>query len=222
MRIPFLSIFIASPFDGLKEHADKVKECAWSFQEAIECHISDKCTRFEEIRKEIIRMEQEADAVKRRIRGHLPKGTLLAVDKFELFRYLGEQDNVIDSLEDALDWISYRKDPGIPEALEKDFLLFVDSVIAPVEELSRMVTAAREYFGSYSERQRVAVKDIIKTLREQERSADKHEARIREKVMNMPIDPVTVFQMVRLAETIGAIADHAQNAGDMMRAMIAK
>jgi hypothetical protein len=28
--------------------------------------------------------------------------------------------------------------------------------------------------------------------------------------------------MVRLAEIIGSIADHAENAGDMMRAMIAR
>ena len=36
------------------------------------------------------------------------------------------------------------------------------------------------------------------------------------------IDPVTVFHMIRLAETIGSIADHAENAGDMMRAMMAR
>ena len=222
MRIPFLSIFVTSPFDGLLEHAEKVKECAWSFQQAIECHLSDRCERFEEFRQETIKIEREADAVKRRIRGHLPKGTLLQVDKFELFRYLGEQDQVVDALEDALDWISFREDPGIPKELEKDFLLFVDAVIEPIDELSRMVDAAREYFKTYSENQRAMVKDIIKSLHRHERMADKHEAAIKQKAMNMPIDPVTVLQMVRLAEYIGNIADHAQNAGDMMRAMIAK
>jgi predicted phosphate transport protein (TIGR00153 family) len=222
MRIPFLSIFVTSPFDGLLEHAEKVKECAWSFQQAIECHFADRCIRFDDFRKEIIKIEQEADAVKRRIRGHLPKGTLLQVDKFELFRYLGEQDNVVDAVEDALDWISFRKQPGIPRELEKDFMLFVDAVIDPIEELSRMVKAAREYFRTYSEKQRTVVKDIIKSLRRHERKADRHEAAIKEKIMNMQIDPVTVFQVVRLAEVIGEIADHAQNAGDMMRAMVAK
>ena len=43
-----------------------------------------------------------------------------------------------------------------------------------------------------------------------------------EKVLNMQIDPVTVFHMIRLAETIGSIADHSENAGDMMRAMLAR
>ena len=36
MRIPILSMFVTSPFKGLQEHAEKVKECAWVFQQAIE------------------------------------------------------------------------------------------------------------------------------------------------------------------------------------------
>ena len=222
MRMPFLSMFMTSPFDGLQEHAEKVKECAWTFQQAVECHMSTRCQRFEELRSEIIRIEHEADAIKRRIRGHLPKGTLLPVDKFTIFRYLREQDAVLDAVEDALDWISYRDDPGIPEQLHKDFRLLVDAVVDPIDELSRMVVEARKYFKNYSEEQRVVVKEIIRALRQQEHNADKFEDIIKEKALNMKIDPVTVFHMVRLAETIGSIADHAENAGDMMRAMVAR
>ena len=210
MRIPFLSMFMTSPFIGLQEHAEKVKECAWTFQQAIECHVSKECVRFEEFRQEVHRLEHEADAVKRRIRGHLPKGTLMPVDKFQLFRYLREQDRVLDAVEATLDWISYRSEPGIPEELQKDFFLLVDAVIEPIEELSRMVSEARKYFSNFSEKQRVVVKD------------DVLEDQINQKVFNSTLDPVTVFHMVRLAETVGSIADHAENAGDMMRAMVAR
>ena len=64
-------------------------------------------------------------------------------------------------------------------------MLFIDAVIDPIEELSRMVKAAREYFRTYSEKQRSVVKDIIKSLRRHERKADRHEAAIKERVMNM-------------------------------------
>jgi uncharacterized protein len=222
MRIPFLSMFMTSPFVGLQEHAEKVKECAWTFQQAIECHTSKGCVRFEEFRQEVHRLEHDADAVKRRIRGHLPKGTLLPVDKFQLFRYLREQDRVLDSVEESLDWISYRSEPGIPEELQKDFFLLVDAVVEPIEELSRMVSEARKYFRNFSEKQRVAVKDIIRNLRRQEHEADVLEDQINKKVFNSTLDPVTVFHVVRLAETVGSIADHAENAGDMMRAMVAR
>lgn len=222
MRIPFISLFITSPFDALQEHAEKVKECTWAFQQAIECHTSKNCKTFENYRQEIIKLESEADAIKRRLRGHLPKGTLMPVDKFQLFRYLREQDQVLDAVEDALDWISYRSEPGIPKELEKDFFLLVDANIEPIEELSRMVAEARKYFKSFSEKQRKIVKDIIHNLRQKEHEADKIEDKIKEKIFNLKTDPVTVFHMVRLAETIGSIADHAENAGDMMRAMLSR
>ncbi len=222
MRIPFISLFMTSPFEGLQEHAEKVKECAWAFQQAIECHITDQCENFEEFRREVDRLESEADSIKRRIRGHLPKGTLMPVDKFQLFRYLREQDKVLDAVEESLDWLSYRSEPGIPEDLEKDFFLLVDAVMDPVEEMCRLVVEARKYFKNYSEKQRKLVKEIIHTLRRQEHDADKVEDAIKEKVLNMQTDAVTVFHMIRLAEIIGSIADHAENAGDMVRAMVAR
>ena len=222
MRIPFISMFTTSPFDGLQEHAEKVKECAWVFQRAIECIIEDRCEDFEHFRKDISKLESEADAIKRRIRGHLPKGTLLPVDKFEVFRYLGEQDKVLDVVEEGLDWLSFRAAAGIPEKLEKDFMLLVASVMDPIEELSKMVAEARKYFSNFSEDQRVVVKDIIRNLRAYEHEADKLEDAAKEKIFNAIEDPVAVFHLIRLTEIIGSIADHAENAGDMMRAMIAK
>jgi len=222
MRIPFISMFVTSPFDGVQEHAEKVKECAWVFQRAIECIIEDRCEDFEQFRKDIDKLESEADAVKRRVRGHLPKGTLLAVDKFQLFRYLREQDKVIDAVEEGLDWLSFRAAAGIPEVLEKDFMILVEAVTDPIEELSKMVAEARKYFSNFSEDQRIVVKDMIRTLRQHEHEADKLEDTVKEKIFNAIEDPVSVFHLIRLTEIIGSIADHAENAGDMMRAMIAK
>jgi len=222
MRIPFLSMFMTSPFDGLEEHAGKVKDCALTFKKAIECHLADDHEQYATLQSEVERLESEADAVKRRIRGHLPKGTLMPVDKFQLFRYLREQDAVIDAVEDILEWISFREEPGIPKEFSKDFLAFVEAVLSPIDELSEMVREARKYFQNYNEDQREKVKEIIVKLREQEQKADRHERNIKRKVLNMEIDPITVMHMIRLAEYIGSIADHAENAGDMMRAMIAK
>ncbi len=220
MHIPFISFFVSFPFDAFREHMEKVKECTWAFQQAIEYHFSDKYKAFEELRREVIELENEADSIKRHIRGCLPKGTLLTVDKFKLFGYLREQDRVLDAVEDALDWISYRPKPGIPKELKKDFYCFVDTVIDPIEELSKMVEEANKYFRNSSKKQQKIIREIIRNIRQQEHMADEVEDKIKQKVFNMRIDPVTVFHTIRLAETIGSIADHAENAGDMMSAMI--
>jgi len=222
MRVPFFKMFMTSPFEGLQEHAEKVMECAWAFQQAMECYFANKCKTFEEFRQEVTQIESQADAIKRRIRGHIPKRTMMPISNFLVFRYLKEQDEVLDRMEDSLDWISYRAESRIPQELEKDFALLVDAVIDPIEELNRLVVEARLYFKKFSEKQRVVVKNIIHTLRQQEHEADSYEYIIKRKVFNLETDAVTIFHLVRLAETIGSIADHAQNAGDMMRAMLSK
>jgi predicted phosphate transport protein (TIGR00153 family) len=213
---------VTSPFESLEEHAEKVRECGWVFQQAVECYTSDQCEEFEAMRQEVSKLESEADAIKRRIRGHIPKGTRMPVTKFELFLYIREQDKVLDSVQDALDWLSYRTSPTIQEELEKDLFLLVDSVIEPIEDLSRMISAAKKYFDSYSEKHRRIVKDIIHNLRKREHEADQREDELKIKLFTIEKDPIAIFHMVRLSEIIGSIADHAENAGDMMRAMIAR
>ena len=85
-----------------------------------------------------------------------------------------------------------------------------------------MVAEAKKYFDSYSEKQRKIVKDIIHKLRKREHEADQIEDEFKIKVFSIEKDPIGLFHMIRLAEIIGSIADHAENAGDMMRAMIAR
>jgi len=222
MRIPFFQMFMTSPFDGLKEHAEKVKECALLFQQAIECRLSEKCNSFENFRNEVTRLESEADAIKRRIRGHLPIGTFLTVDKFQIFRYIKEQDEVLDKVEDALDWISFKPDFAIEDEIAKNIKQLVDMTLNPIEELSLLIDKARDYFQTYSEANRLKVKEVINNLRTYEHEADKIEKTLKRQIFMSDIDPVNVFFLVKLVEDIGDIADHAENTGDMMRAMIAR
>jgi predicted phosphate transport protein (TIGR00153 family) len=222
MRIPFLSKFVGVPFEGVQEHAEKVKECAWAFQQAMECYVSTKCDKFEEYRNEVNLLESQADGIKRRIRNHLPQRVRLPVAKYQIFMYIKEQDKVLDCVEGCLNWISFRPDAGIPEIFQKDFFDFVDAVITPIEELSVMVAEAAKYFEDYSERQRKIVKNIIGNLRKNEHDADKLEYKLKLDIFRNESDPTAIFHMVRLADLVGSIADHAENAGDVMRTMIAR
>ena len=222
MRIPFLSKRIISPFNDLLEHAEKVKECGWAFQQAMECHFSEKCMIFEEYRAEVSKLESDADRIKRRIRGHIPDNARLPVSKFLLFWYVREQDKVLDAVQNSLDWLYLKMTPTTSEELRKQLIRLVDSVMGPIEDLSRMVDEAKKYFESYSEKQRLIVKNIVNNIRELEHEADQIEDEFKIKLFNLERDPITLFHMIRLVETIGSIADHAENAGDMMRAMIAR
>jgi len=220
MRIPFYSQFVSLPFDLFQDHSEKVKECAWAFQQAIECYFSGKCDRFEEYLGEVDRLESEADEIKVNIRSSISKRSRMAVDKFQLFMFIQEQDKVLDCVEDCLSWISYRPESVLPEDLKRIFLNLVDAVITPIEELSVMVAEARKYFDDYSERQRAIVRDIIRHLHRCEHDADKLEDELKLKIFTKESNPIALFHMIGLVHRIGAIANHAENTGDMMRAMI--
>jgi predicted phosphate transport protein (TIGR00153 family) len=222
MRLPFLSFIMAPTFSGIQEHAEKVKECAWIFQQAVECHVNSNCNLFDELRKQVIQLESEADIIKNRIRAYLPRERLMPVNKVLLLKYVKEQDGVLDAVVGALAWISYRDRESVPADLHKDFFLLVDAVMDPFEEITRMVSEARKYFQLYSENRRNKVKEIIRAIRHQEHEADKIEEMIIQKAFVSVTDPVSLFHTIRLAESIGAIADHAENAGDVMRAMLAR
>ena len=144
MRIPFLSFFKASPFGDMEEHSQKVKDYAWTFQQAFECLINDTCEDFDEHRHEILKIETEANAVKRRIRGHIPKNILVPVNKLQVLMYLKKQDDILVGIKDALEWLSYRGDSEFPQSVKKDFYLLVDASIEPIEELSKFIPARDE------------------------------------------------------------------------------
>jgi uncharacterized protein len=222
MRIPFLSIFVTSPFDAVYEHAEKVKECSWAFQQAIECFTSTACESFEEHRLEVLRLEQEADTIKQRIRDHLPRGAVLPVERFLLLRYLREQDSVLDSVLEAVNWLSLRTEMGLPAYVEKDFFLLVDAVIEPIEELAVMVAETRAYFKHFSGKQRIKITESIRKLIQMDHEVDKRKYAMVKQAFKNEKDPILLFHLVKLSEIIGSIADHAEIAGEVMRSMITR
>jgi len=176
MPLPFFSTYAELPFDQFQEHAEKVKECIWAFQQAIECYFTNKCDKLGEYLKEIDRLESEADEMKYKVRASISKKQKMRLDKFQLFIYISEQDKVLDCVEGCINWLSYRPAQFLTDERRKSFFDLVDAVIAPIEELSIMVKEARKYFDEgYSEKQRQIVKDVIRTLHKYEHDVDKLE-----------------------------------------------
>jgi len=79
-----------------KDTPTRLKECAQLFREAAICHVEGKLKEFDTLTDRVAKLESEADAIKRNIRNHLPRGILMPVDKFQFLQYLGEQDKVKD------------------------------------------------------------------------------------------------------------------------------
>ena len=222
MRFGLFSLFRESPFTKLLEHAEKVKAGGELFRTAIKCYLESECAEFEELHLKVTALESEADRIKQNIRAHLPKGILLPVDKFQFLWYLREADRVMDAMQDALHWLSYRT-TKVPEPLIDDMLLMVDKAVEVIDEFQPMVAGAVQYFRNFSRKERDKIKDVIRNLRQKEFQSDQIERKLKSDVFTLTVsDPATTFHLIRLIEYIGEISNHAENSGDMMRAMIAK
>ena len=222
MRFSFTSLFYESPFKKLKDHADKVKECAWMFKRAVECYVEQDCEEFDKLTEDVAKLESQADWLKRNLRNHLPRGLLMPVDKFVLIDCLREQDHVLDNVEEALYWLSFKPEGGIPEGLVGDFLHLVDAVIPAIEKLPDMAEQAIVYFKDSTEENRDKLKSIIRDIHQAEKEADHLELELKKQAFAVLKDPVDLFHFVRLVEIIANIADDAQNSSDRMRTMIAR
>jgi len=222
MRFSFFSLFYESPFQKLKNHAEKVKECAWMFKRAAECYVQQDCEEFDKLTEDVAKLESQADWLKRNLRNHLPRGLLMPVDKFILLDCLREQDHVLDDVEEALYWLSFKPMGGIPEELVGDFLELIDAVIPAIERLPDMAAQAIVYFREKTEENRDKLKSIIRDIHQAEKEADHLEHELKKKAFAVLKDPVDLFHLVRVVEIIGNIGDDAQNASDRMRTMIAR
>jgi predicted phosphate transport protein (TIGR00153 family) len=222
MRFSFFSLFYKSPFKKLKDHADKVKECAWMFKRAVECYVEKDCEEFDQLTEDVAMLESQADWLKRNLRNHLPRGIFMPVDKFILLDCLREQDHVLDNVEKALYWLSFKPEGEIPEELVGDLLHLVDAVIPAIEKLPEMAEQAIAYFESSTEENRNRLKSTIRDIHQAEKESDHLEHELKKEAFAVLKDPVDIFHIVRLVEIIANIADDAQNASDRMRTMIAR
>jgi len=222
MRFSLSKLFRESPFDKLMEHANVVQSGAEIFGRAIHCYLASECEDFEQLHIQVTTLESDADRIKQNIRAHLPKGIFLPMDKFQFLWYLREQDKVMDAMQDALHWLSYRT-TVVPEAMVDDLNLMVEKAIKIVDQVPVLVNGAINYFRNYSQKDRETVKQIIHALRQQEAESDRIERKLKSDIFSMTVlDPSATYHLIRLVEFIGEISDHTENAGDMMRAMVAR
>ena len=222
MRIPFLGLFQESPFGRLIEHAEKVKEGGRQFREAMVCYLQGHRADFDRRHLDVTRLESDADAIKRNIRGHLPSGIMMPVNKFLFLYYLRNQDNVIDAAQDTLHWLSYQS-TLIPDALGDDFLYLVDKAVEVIDLVPQMAKRGTVYFRSFSTQDRERAKETIRTIRQKENESDQIERKLMSDIFAQTVsDPAATFPLIHLVECIGEISNHAENASDMMRVMIAR
>jgi predicted phosphate transport protein (TIGR00153 family) len=224
MRMPVGNTLRRSPFEGLYLHSEKVKECIATLDDALRAYCEEDYDRFHMQTKRVIELEGEADQIKGNVRNHLPRFIFMPVDKADFLMLLREEDKILDYAEDTAVWLDFRHTP-IPDSIKADFMAHADKVAECVEVLQKAMQNVRDLLEtSFSKKERQQTKVLIHDIHRKEYEADLLERALTKKIfaLESELDPLSIFHLVKVVDIIAQIANAAENAGDRIRAMIAK
>jgi len=215
-------LFGKSPFEPLYQHMLKVKACVDLVRPLIDAFLKGEEEKVDEFAKKIFKAEHEADLVKKEIRKRLPKSMFLPVARGDILRFLKEQDNIADSAEDLAVLLTLRK-MRVPDELKDELKELVEKVLETYETAMRVsseikVLAETSFGGTEAHR----VMELIEEIKVGEWEADKAQMAAAKKLFSIEkkLDPVTVMLWMHIFKELGALANHAENAGDQMQVML--
>jgi len=198
-----------SPFEPLYKHMCKVKKCVDMVRPLMDALVNDDYERIK-------------DLVKREIRMRLPKSMFLPVARGDILRFLKEQDNIADSAEDVAVLLSMRK-MKFPKGMKKELTELVDKVMEAFDvamQVSGEIKILDETSFGGAEAHKVI--EMIEQIKVKEWEADKLQMKAGQKVflLEKELDPVSVMMWMMILKELGALANHAENAGDQLMTML--
>ena len=217
-------LFGKSPFGMLVRHTEKVHECARQVRPLMEALVSEDYEEVHHVQDVVSKLEHEADVVKHEIRENLPRRYFLPVDRGDLERFLHTQDEIADYVEDFAVILMIRRTKIHPD-LVKEFFGFGDQVLVVCEGL---MGAAQELEAlaeaSFAGAEADSLLKLVDGLGQQEWTADRMQRKLSQHIYRLEkeLDPVTILFYEKILHTLGAIANAAENTGELLRQMIIK
>lgn len=224
MREILSRLFTRSPFGQLNEHMKKIQECCDLVIPMFDSLVAGDHERVTELAKQTYKLEHEADIIKNTIRDHLPKSIFMPVDRSDVLNFLKEQDAIADAVEDIAVLLTIRT-LKVPEQLQAEIKTYIEKSLQAcraagriTDELSKLMEVGLR--GPEAER----VLEMINTVGEMEWQADMVQQNLVKRMFTIEkeLDPTSILFWMMIFNTIGELANHAENTGDLLRMMISK
>ena len=213
-----------SPFDQLVSHMAKVRECIDLLRDGIINYYKGNYKGFSELAEKISTIEHEADIIKGNIRNHLPNSLLMPVDKGKFLWALREQDAILDHAENLVQMLDMRH-TKIPKELQGLFIEHVKLVAETVLAMEKAVENIKDLIeAGFIKKEREETKGYIHKVHEIEYKADKKKYDLTKKIYELEkkLKPMDEYHLLKIADWVDDVADHAENVADWLRSMIAR
>lgn len=220
MGIP--ELFSQSPFEPLRHHMDKVKECVDLVPVMFERVRSGDSAELEELTKRIFKLEHEADEIKNEIRRTIPRSFFLPVYRGDLLGYLKLQDDIADSVENLGVQLTIKQ-LKMPESISDDVMAYVDKVMQvyayvyqTTDLLRTLVKAGME--GDAADQ----ILDVVAKAEHAEWETDKAQFDLAKKLFALEDEmrATDIFLWSQIFQELGTLANHAEKTGDRLRRML--
>ena len=220
----FSKIFSRSPFSSMQEHMIIVDQCVQNLSPFFDAVLKQDHTKAKELHKEIGKLENKADTLKKNLRLHMPKSLFMPVARRDLLELLLVQDKAANQAKDIAGIVIGRK-MVFPEKLATQLPDFVkrcedacDKARTVINELEELVETG------FSGKEIKVVSSIIHELDAIENETDKMQVKIRATLMKLEKDlpPVDVMFYYKVIEGIGEVADISQRIGSRVELLLAK
>ena len=141
------NIFGASPVQPLERHIDLCHEAAAQLGPFFEAVLASDWVRAGDIRRDVDRLEHEADDLKKEIRLHLPRSLFLPVPRQDLLELLLVQDRIANQTRRVVSTVMVRQ-LHVPESLAGPMRDLVARVIDASAQARKSVRELDEMFSS--------------------------------------------------------------------------
>jgi uncharacterized protein len=221
---PIAALFGRSPFKPMQDHMAIVAECVAEVPTLFDALIAGDQVALARSEERIFEREQAADALKKEVRLHLPKGLFLPVDRRDLLGVLDMQDAIADTAQDIAGLLSTRA-MAVPQDMQADLRTLVSRCVETCKQAASVINELDElvetgFRGPEARRVELMVADLGRLEEETDRlgialarALFAHED---------SISPVSVMLWYRLIHWIGSLADYAQKVGDRLLLLIAR
>lgn len=210
-----------SPMERLLEHYEKIHQSVDIINESLECYIlGGQCTEFKKMQNNLDDLESQADKIIRYIRNHLPRSLFMPVDKVLFLNYTSAQDDILDSAQEALNWLSMRT-VVIPEAFQKELIFLVDGVGDMVNLLGPALkdTIALVHLENLD---REGTKEQYRKIRNKRHEISRFRDTLTGEIYCSEMEFKDIYQLIHFIERMYIMCYSTSKCVEILRAMIAR
>lgn len=221
---PIASLLGSSPFRPMQEHMRIVMACVEEVPGLFEALIAGDQSALVEHKERIFMRESEADAIKNKLRAHLPKSLFMPVDRRDLLDVLNMQDSIADAAQDIAG-LMMERDMSVPDGMAEPLMALVRRCVDTCRHSATIIEELDELIEmGFRGREATRVEEMVEELNRIEDETDELGMALARILFSKEdeLSAVTVIFWYQTIQWIGDLADYAEKVGDRMRLLLAR